>query len=1138
VGSRPHTSRLGAWARLAVTFPVIVAACSGANGSPERGTDAPPVDGQLFTMMPSSYTGIEFANRLSESGHLNVFTYRNYYNGGGVALGDLTGDGLPEVMLTANRDGGRLYLNLGELRFRDVTDEAGVGGRSSWTTGVTFADVNGDGRLDIYLCHAGTESGAARANQLFLHQGVDGEGTPIFRESATEWGVADEGYSTHAAFFDYDRDGDLDLYVVNNSPRPASSFGMRNLREVRHPLGGDRLYRNDGDHYTDASEEAGIFGSEIAFGLGVAVGDVSGDGWPDIYVSNDFFERDYLYVNRRDGTFEERIEGQMPTLSYSSMGLDVADIDNDGRLDVFVLDMLPEDETRLKTMTVFESWDEYQMRLKRGYHHQLTRNTLQLNNGDGSYSEIGELAGVARTDWSWSALIADFDLDGYKDLYVTNGMPRDLTSQDYLGYLASDRALATAMREKRVDFGRLVEGMESTPLPNYAFRNNGDLTFSSAGAAWGLELWGSSNGAAYGDLDGDGAPDLVVNNLNGEAAVYRNNARALSRNRWLGVRLDGTGRNRFAIGARVALHAGERRFVQELMPSRGFQSSVDYVLSFGVGAVDVLDSVRVSWPDGRVSVARAVAANQRVRLRQADAREPATTPPPAAATLFTERSDVEGLGVEHRENGFVDFQREPLMPKLVSTEGPALAVGDVNGDGLDDLYLGGAKEQPGTLLIQRADGGFVARNQALFEQDAISEDVGALFLDADGDGAPDLYVVSGGSEFSDMAPALVDRLYLNDGTGQLRKAEDALPRRSISGSRVAAADFDGDGDLDLFVGGRVVPWRYGLAPPSALLVNDGSGRFEDRTREVAPELERIGMVTDALWQDLDADGRPELVVVGEWMPIAIFHSEAGHLVRLEVPGLEKSHGWWNRIVAGDFTGDGRTDFIAGNLGRNTRLSAAPDEPLTMHVGDLDGNGFIEQIVSVYRDGASVPLAQREDLLRALPSLRSRLPDYASYAGRPTAEVFTRDQLSDMVLKQAYTLESVLVRNNGDGSFSLDPLPVRAQLAPVYGLLAEDFDADGALDVLLAGNFDGVKPELGRMAAGRGVLLRGDGAGGLAAVPASESGFRVSGAVRGIVRVRTASGVLYVLARNDDRPAVFQSNRLARVALRGRGSAAR
>ena len=1084
----------------------------------------------MFTLLPSSYTGVRFENRLTDTHDLNVFTYRNYYNGGGVALGDLTGDGLPEIVLTSNLGGTRLYLNEGKFRFRDVTAEAGLHSRG-WTTGVTLADVNGDGRLDIYVCHAGLGDGRLRANELYINQGLNADGVPTFVEQAAAYGVADSGYSTQAVFFDYDRDGDLDLFVINNSPRPVASFPLKNTRNERDPLGGAKLYRNDGGHFVDVSAAAGIYGSEIGLGLGVVVSDVNRDGWPDIYVANDFFERDYLYINQGDGTFAERLEQEMPYISLSSMGLDIADVNNDGWPDIYVADMLPEDEHRLKTTTSFETWDRLQTDVRNGFYYQFTRNMLHLNNGNGTFSDIGQMAGVARTDWSWSVLMADLDLDGYKDIYVTNGLAKDVTSQDYIAFLANRETMVQATSGGRVDFRRLVDAMSSTKLSNYAFHNRGDLTFSNESAAWGLDTPSFSSGAAYGDLDGDGALDLVVNNVNQEAFVYRNNARTLAPNRFLQVQLDGTGANRFAIGAKVTLWSGGHEFYQEMEPTRGFQSSVDYVLTFGVGQRDTLDSVKVEWPDreGRVSLLTRVATNQRLSIRQSEAVASPTPSPKPLAPLFTDVTNEVALPYVHRENDFVDFDREPLIPKLLSTEGPMLAVADVNGDGLDDMFIGGAKGQAGKLLIQQPNGRFVSTNEKLFEQDAVSEDLGAVFFDADGDGYRDLYVVSGGSEFSSMAPALQDRLYLNDGHGRFRKATGRLPPEDVSGSRVVAADYDGDGDVDLFVGGRVVPWHYGVDPRSMLLQNDGHGHFTDVTRRLAPELEQVGMVTDAVWQDVDGDGRPDLVVVGEWMPITVFHNAGGgRLVRVKTAGLEKSEGWWNRIVAGDFTGHGRVDFIVGNLGLNTRFQASAAEPVTMYVKDFDGNGVSKQIVSTYNHGTSYPIAMRDELVKALPYLKPRYPRYADYAGQTVTDIFSPTELAGATFKQVHTFATALARNNGDGSFTLVPLAREAQLAPVYGILVQDVDGDGKPDLLLAGNFDGVQPEIGRMSASYGLVLRGDGTGGFTPVPTAQSGFAVPGQARDIQRVRTRRGDLYVVTRNNDRPLVFRATTAKRT----------
>ncbi len=1116
----------------ALLWLCLGAACSRTPQSAESERDGtvPAADGKLFTRLPASYTGVRFSNNLTESTELNVFTYRNFYNGGGAAIGDLTGDGLPEIILTANQGGPHLYLNQGAFHFRDVTTAGGLDPKRAWTTGVTLADVDGDGKLDIYLSHAGQVDPAGRRNTLWINQGLGADSIPTFREAAEAYGVADEGYTTHAAFLDYDRDGDLDLFLINNSPRPVSSFGQRNTRNVRDAFGGHKLYRNDAGHFVDVSASAGIFGSEIAFGLGLGVADVNRDGWPDIYVSNDFFERDYLYLNKHDGTFDEALERSTTVDSYFSMGMDIADVDNDGWSDIYTTDMLPENEYRLRTMSSFEGWDVYQAKVANGYGHQFMRNMLQRNEGDGTFTDVGQMAGVARTDWSWSALITDLDLDGRKDIFVTNGLVKDVTSQDYIAFLANQETMDGATTSGKVDFLKLINAMKSTPIPNYAFRNNAALSFTNEATFWGLDTPSFSSGAAYGDLDGDGAPDLVVNNTNEEAFVYRNNAGAAAKpNRWLQVRLEGEGKNRYAIGARVTLVAGPDTTMQEVNPTRGFQSSVDYVLTFGLGAHDSVSSVRVDWPDGRASALGATAAGQRLVIAPGSAPPVAPEALPSGVApggvLMAPVAASQELPFVHKENDFVDFDRERLIPKMLSTEGPAMAVGDVNGDGLDDVYLGGAKEQAGSLMLQNADSRFVATSAATFAADAISEDVGATFLDADGDGDLDLFVVSGGNEFSDMASALQDRLYINDGRARFTKRVEAIPFEFVSGSRPVAIDYDGDGDVDLFVGGRAVPWKYGETPTSTLLQNDGHGTFTDVTAQLAPELQRAGMVTDAIWQDVDGDRRPDLIVVGEWMPIAIYHNAGGgRLTAMVVKGLEKSNGWWNRIVAGDFNGDGRVDFVVGNLGLNTRLHASEGEPTTMLVKDFDSNGFLEQVVACYSDGKRYPIALRDDLIRSIPYLKARYLSYEDYARATVADIFPEKDRAGALDLKAYTFASAVLRNDGDGAFTLVSLPAMAQVAPVYGVLPGDIDGDGKLDLLLAGNFDGFKPDIGRASEGRGLVLLGDGAGAFTPLLPRASGFDVPGQTRDIARLRTRGGSLVVVARNNDRPLTFRPAR--------------
>ncbi|WP_434479741.1 VCBS repeat-containing protein [Gemmatimonas sp.] len=1110
--------------RLLPALPLLaLAACA---ESTAHRADAPAVDSTLFTQMPSDYTGIRFTNRVVDSQERNVFTYRNFYNGGGVAIGDLNGDQRPEVILTSNQDGPSLYLNQGQFRFRDITKDAGFRDQQPWTTGVTLADVNGDGKLDIYVSHAGDGEPATRANTLWINQGNGADSVPTFKEMARQYGIADEGWSTHAAFFDYDRDGDLDLFVINNSPRPVNSFGLRNTRAERHPYGGHHFYRNDGERFTEVSEATGLFSAEIAFGLGIGVGDVNRDGWPDVYVSNDFFERDYLYLNQKNGTFKEVLDQVMPVSSYFSMGMDIGDVDNDGWPDLYTTDMMPEDEFRIKTTAMYEGWDVYMAKVRDGYHHQLMRNMLQRNNGDGTFSDVGYLTRTAETDWSWSALIADLDLDGRKDVYVTNGLARDVTSQDYVAFLADRTTMQREASGPRVDFMRLISAMSSTPIPDYAFRNDGNWAFSNQAKSWGLDAPNISSGAAYGDLDGDGVLDLVVNNVNAESFVYRNNARTLLKNRhWLQLRLTGEGRNSHAVGARATVFAAGDRYMQELYPARGFQSSVDYALSFGLGAHARVDSLVVEWPNGTRTVQANIAADTTITIAQT-ANAPTAAPfvAPAVTPLLVNTTAASGLAFAHAENDYVDFDRERLIPHMLSTDGPAMAVGDVNGDGLDDVYLGGAKEQAGKLFVQSAAGTFAPLTNAAFDLDAASEDVRALFFDADRDGDRDLYVVSGGNEFSEDSPALQDRLYLNDGRGRFTRAANALPATLTSGSVVTAGDIDADGDLDLFVGARSIPWRYGIDPSSQLLLNDGRGHFTDVVAN-APGLKTIGMVTDALWHDIDGDRKLDLIVVGEWMPVVVYRNRgAGKFERLMAKGLEKSDGWWTRIMAADLDGDGRSEFVLGNFGRNIRLHASADEPLTMIVKDFDKNDFVEQVIGMYNGGKQYPLVLRDDLIKAVPPWKARFLNFKDYALKTLDDVVPIAERSDAVVKQAYRFESAILRRGPDGAFALEPLPLEAQMAPVFGLAARDVNGDGRQDILLAGNFDGVKPEFGRMAASDGLVLLGGEKGTFAALRPAETGFRVPGQTRGIVTVRTKRGVQVIVARNDAAPLVFSMGR--------------
>jgi hypothetical protein len=1076
----------------------------------------------VFTQLSPRRTGMKFENKLKFDKDFNIYTYRNFYNGGGVAMGDINGDGFIDVYLTANMGDNKLFLNKGNFEFEDITDKAGVAGKQGWSTGVSMADVNGDGRLDIYVCNSGDVKGDNKKNELFINNG-----DLTFSEEAEAYGLADQGFSTHAVFFDYDKDGDLDMYLLNNSYRAIGSFDLRkNEREKRDPEGGDKLFRNDGVRFVDVSEQAGIYGSIIGFGLGVTVGDVNRDGWLDIYVSNDFFERDYLYINNGDGTFSEQLEQQMGSISAASMGADMADINNDGWADIFVTEMLPQPNERLKTATTFDSWNRFQLSQQSGYFHQFTRNMLQLNNGDDTYSEIGRLAGVEATDWSWGALIFDMDNDGLKDIFVANGIFQDLTNQDYLNFIANEETKRSIITQKGVDYKKLIDAIPSTPVSNYAFHNEGGLKFVNKAREWGLDLPSFSNGSAYGDLDNDGDLDLVINNVNMPLFVYRNETSALMpQHRYLKVELEGEKGNHWAVGSRLTAYHGDKTWYLEQMPMRGFQSSVDPRPNFGLGNTAQLDSLVIDWYDGKKTVLTQIKTNQTLRIKHADAKEAAGKPIKVGIkTTMTPLAGNGGIDFRHQENLFVDFDRDRLIYHMLSTDGPKVAVGDINGDGLDDFYIGGAKDQAGKMYMQLSAGRFKPVNEAVFEKDKLSEDTDALFFDADGDRDLDLYVSSGGNEFSTGSSGLLDRLYFNDGRGNFTRSPQYLPTGFESSSCVQAADHDNDGDLDLFVGVRLRPFLYGVPTNGYLLQNDGKGNFTDITATVAPGMREVGMVTDVLWMDFDGDEDPDLLLSGEWMPIKLFVNTNGAYKETSA-GLESTGGWWNCLKAADLDNDGDLDIIAGNHGLNSRFRASKEKPVTMYVNDFDQNGSAEQIICMYNGDISYPMVLRHDLVSQMPGLKKKYLKYESYQHETITDIFTPEQLKGALKHEVYEFQSVLLINDGKGNFSVQALPIEAQMAPMFGLLITDLDRDGLQDILMGGNFYRSKPEVGRYDAGFGVFLKGDGKNRFTAVSPAYGGFKVTGEVRDIVVLKTgADSRLVLVARNDDVPVVFAFGR--------------
>ncbi|MET0298312.1 MAG: VCBS repeat-containing protein, partial [Flavitalea sp.] len=1083
-----------------------------------------------FTLLDSAATGIVFSNNVSYNESFNPYTFRNFFNGAGVGIGDINNDGLADIFFCSNQSTGKLYLNKGSFRFEDITTAAGINTAGAWSTGVSMVDVNGDGLLDIYVCKSGDSNSVNRNNSLYINKTIPGSATPRFEDEAKQYGLDVKGLSTHAAFFDLDNDGDLDCYLLTNSFRSVSNFTLvKDQRTIVDSLGGNRLFRNDDGHFTDITKSAGIYSSIVGFGLGVTISDLNKDGWQDIYVSNDFFERDYLYLNNGKGGFVESAEKLINEMSLNSMGADIADINNDGYPEIYVTDMLPKIEARLKTKTSFEDWDKYQSNLQNGYYHQFARNTLQLNmpvsngRGDSShsllFSEIGRLAGVQATDWSWGALINDFDNDGYKDIFVANGIYKDITDQDYIQFTNGAQAEIRNQvinKEKNI-ITRLIDQIPSAPVANYLFRNNGKLGFDNMSATWGLDQLSFSNGSAYGDLDNDGDADLVVNNMSQPCFLYRNESRQLdSTNQFLSVALTGADKNSSAIGAKVIVYHSGGIFYQEQMPMRGFQSSVNHRLLFGLGKIKEIDSVVVIWPRGKYSVIHNPPTNQQIAFSEKNSEGIFDyNHEPIAASIYPKVAATD-IRFVHKENKFIDFDRDRLIFQMLSTQGPHIATSDIDGNGLQYVFIGGAHGQPAAIFQQQAGGRFLQTNHSVLAADSMCEDTDAIFFDADNDGDQDLYVCSGGNEFSPNSTALINRLYINDGKGNFSRSPQILP--SVvheSTSCVRAADFDHDGDLDLFVGVRLRPFSYGLPCKSYMLINDGKGQFSDATKALAPALESIGMVTDAQWLDYDKDGWMDLAIAGEYMPVTIFKNINGRLEPQTLQlGLDNSNGWWNRILVADLNNDGYPDLVAANHGLNSRFRADSMHPVSMYVNDFDKNGTLEQIITCYNGDSSFPVLLRHDLVAVLPYLKKKYLKYNSYKEQRVEDIFDPSQLASAKKFDAFCMESSVFLNQSGKKFSRYALPMPAQTSSMFAILVTDYDNDGNEDLLLGGNIYEVKPEAGIQVASTGCLLKGDGKGGFVYIAPSAGGPVIRGAVRDLKILTNGGEKLLLVAKNN------------------------
>lgn len=1019
-------------------------------------------DSPLFELMEESHTGVSFINEVLETNEFNVITYRNFYNGGGVAVGDINNDGLPDLYFTANQGKNKLYLNKGNLQFEDLTEKARVGGTKAWSTGVTMADVNADGWLDIYVCNSGDIAGANKENELFIN---NQDGT--FTERAKEFNLNNEGYGTHAAFFDYDADGDLDCYILNNSFKDPSKIELyKSMREEVDLLGGDRLMRNDEGVFVDVSKQAGIYSSEIGFGLGVAIGDLNNDNRPDIYISNDFWERDYLYLNNGDGTFKEDLINRIDYTSVSSMGADIADINGDGFSEIFTTDMLAADSYRIQAMVNFDPFHLEDLKYRANYHYQIIQNCLHLNDGKANFSEISNFSGVAASDWSWGALLFDFQNDGTKDIFVANGIYKDLMSGDFRDFMSESKVGSKAKSE--IDFLNLTKQMPSNALKNAAFINRGDLSFSNASDSLGFDEKSFSNGSVYSDLDNDGDLDLVVNNVNMPSFIYQNKTNDKTKNNFLKISFEGPKGNTKGLGAKVKITNKKSIQVGENFMNRGFESSIEPVLLFGVGEQSKVETLEVTWPDGKVQVLNDVPINQNIFLKYAESKVVNALESIDLEPIFKNRTqEIIGAKQLHFENAYSDFDQEILLHKLLSTEGPRLIVGDCNGDQLEDFMMLGAMGSPDKLFLQSSNGTFSQKTSLVFERDSNFESTCGAFLDFDMDGDLDLIIGSGGNQVNVEQVNFIVRLYINDGKGNFTVDPDRIPPVVGNYSTIEVADIDYDGDKDVFLGARAVPGNYGLTPRSTLLRND-RGSWADITPEA---LGGIGMVTDAKFVDIDGDSYTDLMVVGDWMPIHVFKSEKGKFTSSIV--IPNSSGWWNRIEAKDLDNDGDLDFLVGNWGENTKFQASLNHPLSMFTADFDGNGKSEFVINwkAPLDVKSFPFQTKMELTTQMPELKKKNLKYDQFARLNYEELFSPEKRQSAQKYEVSTLSSVVLWNE-NGNLTMTMLPKEAQMSPVFGIATSDFDKDGITDVWLGGNFYGLKPQVGRADANKGVFLKG------------------------------------------------------------------
>jgi hypothetical protein len=1074
-------------------------------------------DGQLFEQVENS--GIQFTNTVTDEKDNNIFKYRNFYNGGGVGIGDINNDGLADVFFTANQGANKLFLNKGDFKFEDISDKAGFSKKDQWSTGVTMVDINNDGWLDIYVANAGNMMQEdLRKNQLFINNH-----DLTFTDSAEAYGLANNGYTTHASFFDYDMDGDLDCFMVNNSPIPVNTLNYANARDIRAENsavadflkgGGDHLYKNEGGKFVEVSAEAGIHGSLISFGLGVTIGDVNGDAWPDVYVSNDFFERDYLYINQKNGSFKDEIETYTEHNSIASMGTDMADVNNDGYPDIFTTEMLPDNDFRLKTTTSFDNIDIYRLKVASGFYHQFMHNALQLNNKNGKYKEVARFSGVEASDWSWGEMIFDADNDGYNDIYVSNGIYRDLTNQDFIDFFANTMIQKMVLSGKKDEISSIIEKMSSQPIPNKMFRNNGDLTFKDMGKDWGLDIPSFSNGAAYGDLDNDGDLDMVVNNNNMPSFVFKNKSREKNKNGYIGFKLKGLPGNINAVGAKINVFIQGQILSKEVIPARGFQSSVDYKQIFGLGQFKKIDSVQVIWPNLTQSILKLQKLDTVYAIDQASQIvKPFVVQQEKVAPLFEE---VKANFEKHTEDDHVDFYAERIIPRILSQEGPKAATADINGDGLADLFIGGANNKGSQIYLQTSNGDFKPKPQIAFNAFTSYEDVAAVFFDADKDGDMDLLVGSGGNNRLSNRGELNHRLFLNDGKANFTHFADAFPVFEYNTGVMVPMDYDLDGDLDVFVGARNTPLKYGVTPSSALYQNDGFGKFKDVTSTIAPDFSKLGMVTSAVWGKITSKPRSSLIVVGDYMYPVIYAFENGKMVE-QASNLNGMNGWWQSIQMADIDGDGFQDLIIGNMGENGYLKPTPAAPVKLWINDFDGNESIDKILTRTIDGKDVPVFMKGEMQEQIPLLKKENLNYEIYAKKAFQALFKKELVDKAAMKLYNYTSSIIAWGKGDGQFDVQRLPSEVQFSSLNAMVSTDVNADGKTDLIMGGNQFGFLPQFGRLDANYGLVLINKGKRVLEVVEDKQSGLAITGQVRDMVLFQQGAQKKILFFRNNQAP---------------------